>query len=45
MLEKLHLHGKDIQIIYSLYWEQTTSLQTDNELSEHTKIERSFSPD
>lgn len=34
MLEKLYLHRKNIQVICSLYWKQTTSIWVDIELSE-----------
>ena len=39
-LQKIGLNGKDINLIASLYWNQKAAIRIEDQLSEHTKIQR-----
>ena len=39
-IRKLGLHGKDLQLLQSLYWKQTASIRIDGECSDYTSIKR-----
>ena len=51
LLQKLNLDGKDLRVIWNLYWEQSACIRIGNDYSKFTKIKRGvrqgcvFSPD
>ena len=40
MLMNLDLYGKDICLIWNLYWDQSACIRMENEMSEYIKIKR-----
>ena len=40
ILMNLDLYGKDIHLIWNLYWYQSTCIRIENEMSEYTKNKR-----
>ena len=38
MLMNLNLYGKDICLIWNLYWDQSTCIKIENEMSKYTNI-------
>ena len=40
LMQSLDIDGKDLRLLRNLYWEQTSCMRVDNELSKFTKIKR-----
>ena len=40
MLMNLYFYGKNIHLIWNLYWDQTACIRIENKMSEYTKIKR-----
>ena len=40
ILMNLDLYGKDIHLIWNLYWDQSACIRIENEMSDYTKIKR-----
>ena len=44
MLMNLNIYGKDICLIWSLYWDQSSCIRIENKMSEYTKFKRGVCP-
>ena len=40
MLQNINIHGKDLQLIINMYWQQTAAITINNNVSRYQKIEK-----